>query len=67
MRYRGDFLRTIYKAEDLTTNPDSLAALIAEISGGQIGTNREWLDKCLGLTKVHACKTRSLGFNRLAG
>jgi hypothetical protein len=45
---------TIYKAEDLTTNPDSLAALIAEISGGQISANREWLNACLGLRKVNA-------------
>ena len=45
---------TIYKAEDLTTNPNILAALIAEISGGQIGTNREWLNTCLGLRKVNA-------------
>jgi hypothetical protein len=45
---------TIYKAEDLTTNPNTLAALIAEISGGQIGTNREWLDTCLELRKVNA-------------
>jgi hypothetical protein len=45
---------TIYKAEDLTTKPDTLTALIAEISGRQIGTNREWLDTCLGLRKVNA-------------
>ena len=45
---------TIYKAEDLTTNPNILAALIAEISGGQISTNREWLNTCLGLRKVNA-------------
>jgi hypothetical protein len=44
---------TIYKAEDLTTNPNILAALIAEISGGQIATNREWLETCLGLRKVN--------------
>jgi hypothetical protein len=45
---------TIYKAEDLTINPNALAALIAEISGGQIDPNREWLNTCLGLRKVNA-------------
>jgi hypothetical protein len=45
---------TIYKFEDLTTNPNSLAALIAEISGGRISADREWLSACLQVRKVNA-------------
>jgi hypothetical protein len=45
---------TIYKAEDLTTKPSTLAALTAEITGGQIGMNQEWLKTCGGLKKVNA-------------
>jgi hypothetical protein len=45
---------TIYKAENLTTNPNILAALTAEITGGQIGMNQEWLKTCVGLKKVNA-------------
>lgn len=45
---------TIYKAEDLTTNPNILAALTAEITGGQVGMNQEWLETCVGLKKVNA-------------
>jgi hypothetical protein len=44
---------TIYKAEDLTTNPNILAALTAEITGGQIGMNQEWLETCVGLKMVN--------------
>jgi hypothetical protein len=45
---------TIFKAEDLTANPNTLAALTAEITGGQIGMNQEWLKTCIGLKKVNA-------------
>jgi FkbM family methyltransferase len=44
---------TIYKAEDLTTNPNILAAVTAEITGGQIGMNQEWLETCVGLKMVN--------------
>jgi hypothetical protein len=44
---------TIYKAEDLTSDSNRLASLVAEIGRGQIEASREWLEQCLGLEKVN--------------
>jgi hypothetical protein len=53
----------IYKAEDLTVNPVTLGALIAQMSGGQIVTDRQWIERCLGLGKVNAhSKGEAVGF-----
>lgn len=49
---------TVYKAEDLTTNPKILAALFNEITGGQVGTTREWLQTCLRMRAVNMHGTR---------
>jgi hypothetical protein len=53
----------IYKAEDLTVNPDILAGLIVCLSAGRIVTDREWLERCLSRGKVNAhAKREAVGF-----
>jgi hypothetical protein len=57
-------LGTIYKAEDLTTNPNTLDTLIAEISGGRVETDPGWIETCFKLRQVNPhAKSEGLALN----
>jgi hypothetical protein len=50
---------TIYRAEELTSNPDCLRSLVGEITGGKVDIREHWLEACIGSKKVNAHANRA--------
>ena len=48
----------VYKTEDLTSSAETLAALVRDVSGGDIEPAAEWLASCLRSPRVNVHSTR---------